>query len=286
GSGTSYVAGFFFGIDLLEGQARGNDAEVFYTLVPDPDGVFGNVRTFDQLLNGVPPVLAHEFQHMIHFNQRVLQLDAELDQTWISEALAHTAEEVVGDEYLERGDIESANSFRTQNFLRALIWMSEPENLSLIGPAVPLGVRGGAWLMLEYLQGHFGGETLLAELTQTDATGVANLAGTTGLDWGTTLSRFAVAAWADDNGVPGLDPIYTFPTVDLRAVYEEIGFPLDPLPLEWTDFTRTGALPSAASMYWLLEAGPLTGTLNVAVAGRHAPFGATDRPQLTILRVQ
>lgn len=286
GSGTGFVAGFFFGIDLLADQSRGNEAEIFYTLVPDPEGVFGNVRTFDQLLQGVPPVMAHEFQHMIHFNQRVLRLDAGLDQTWLSEALAHTAEEVVGDEYLERGDIERAGAFRNQNFLRALIWMNETEGSSLIGPAVPLAVRGGGWLLLEYLQGHFGGEALLTQLTQTRVSGAANLSAETGLEWGAMLSRFGVAVWADDSGVPGLDPAYTFPTVDLRAVYAEIGFPLEPRPLEWTDFGRTGALPSAASMYWMLEAGPLTGTLNVAVAGRHAPFGAADRPQLSILRVQ
>ena len=287
GSGSGFVAGFFFGIDLLDDQARGNEAEVFYTLVPDPQGVFGNVRTFDQLLQGVPPVMAHEFQHMIHFNQRVLELDADLDQTWLSEALAHTAEEVVGDEFLERGDDARARAFRTQNFLRALIWMDNPAVVSLIGPAVPLEVRGGSWLMLEYLQGHFGGETLLAGLTRTEATGAANLSAETGLDWGTTLSRFGIAVWADDYGIPNLDPIYTFPTVDLRAVYAEIGFPLDPLPLAWTDFGRTGALPSAASMYWLLEGGALaSGTLNLAVAGRHTPFGAADRPQLTILRVR
>ena len=286
GVGNAFVAGFFFGIDLLADQPNGNDAEIFYTLVPDPDGEFGNIRTFEQMLQGVPPVMAHEFQHMIHFNQRVLLRDAGLETTWLSEGLAHTAEELIGDVYLERGDPDRAQRFRVQNFLRAELFLEGPSNASPLGPAVPLPVRGASWLLLEYLRSHFGGDAFLTELTEATGTGVANLTAITGVPWGELLSRWGVAMWADDEGVPGLDPIYSYPTLDLRAIYEDSGYPLIPLPLPWSDFTRTGALPSAASEYWILDAGTTTSGLHVAVAGRYAPFGAGDRPQLTVLRIQ
>ena len=151
---------------------------------------------------------------------------------------------------------------------------------------MPLPVRGASWLLLEYLRSHFGGDAFLTELTEATGTGVANLTAITGVPWGELLSRWGVAMWADDEGVPGLDPIYSYPTLDLRAIYEDSGYPLIPLPLPWSDFTRTGALPSAASEYWILDAGTTTSGLHVAVAGRYAPFGAGDRPQLTVLRIQ
>ena len=287
GSGNAFVAGFFFGIDLLEDQSRGNDAEVFYTLVPDPEGEFGNVRTFEQILQGVPPVMAHEFQHMIHFNQRILQRDGAAEQTWLSEGLAHTAEELVGVVFDETGDEDAAQNFRVQNFLRSDLYLTNPAAVSPIGPAVPLAVRGASWLLLEYLRGHFGGSAFLTALTQTTQTGVANLTAATGLDWGTILHRWGVAVWADDNDdVTGLDPIYSYPDLDLRRIYESVGFPLQPPPLPWSDFTRTGALPSASSQYWILDAGIAPTQIGLAVAGRHAPHEASDRPQLTVVRIQ
>ena len=286
GSGNAFVAGFFFGIDLLDGQSRGNDAEVFYTLVPDPDGEFGNVRTFEQMLSGVPPVMAHEFQHMIHFNQRILQRDGTIEHTWLSEGLAHTAEELVADAYTAIGRDTLARSFRLQNYLRADIFLGDPAAVSPLGPAVPLAVRGASWLLVEYLRSHFGGDPFLAAVTQTTATGVANLTANTGLDWGTILHRWGVALWADDAGIPGLDPVYTFPDLSLRLAFENAGFPLVPAPLPWTDFTRTGALPSAASRYWILDGSAALAPLNIAVAGRHSPLDASDRPQLSVLRIQ
>lgn len=285
-SGSAFVAGFFFGIDLLDDQEHGNDAEVFYTLVPDPDGEFGNVRTFEQLLRGVPPVMAHEFQHMIHFNQRVLLRDGPLEQTWLSEGLAHSAEELIGDEWLERGNAQRAFEFRVQNYLRADAFLNNPHEVSPIGPAASLPVRGAAWLLIEYLQGHFGNDAFLRELTQTTTTGVANLVAATGLSWGTILHRLALAIWADDAGVPGLDPVYSYPDVNLREVYASSGFPLQPLPMPWSDFERTGGLPSAGSRFWLLDTAAGQGQLNFGVAGRHSPHGSADEPQLSILRLQ
>lgn len=286
GSPSSFVAGFFFGIDLLDGQANGNDAEIFYTLVPDPAGEFGNVRTSAQLIEGVPPVMAHEFQHMIHFNQRVLLRDAGLEATWLSEALAHAAEELVGDVYLGRGDDERSVDFRIQNFLRAAAYMESPGEVSPLGPAVPLPVRGAGWLLLEYLQGHFGGNALLTALTQTSRNSVDNVTAQVPLPWTEILSRWGTAMWADDNGVPGLDPVYSYPTVDLRAVYASMGFPLQPTIQPFADFAFARTLPAAAASFWSIEAGAAPVSLNVTVAGRNAPFGTSDRPLLTVLRIQ
>lgn len=286
GSGGSFVAGFFYGIDLLD-HDRGNQGEIFYTLVPDPEGEHGDVRTFDQMLTGVPPVLAHEFQHMIHFNQRVLVRDAELEAPWLSEGLAHSAEELVGDAYLQRGDTDRAFVFKLQNYLRAESYLEAPEDVSPLDPETPLAVRGAAWLLVEYLRQHFGGDDLLTELTQTTRSSVANATGATGLPWHTLLARWGTALWADDLEIAGLDPVYTLPELDLRALFEGVGYPLVPHTLPFGDFARTVTLPASAASYHLLDAGASPAPLNLVLTRRDgSTFGDGDEPLVTLLRLE
>ncbi|MCR4341487.1 MAG: Ig-like domain-containing protein, partial [Gemmatimonadaceae bacterium] len=72
-AGSNFViGGFFFGRDLFPKVAAGgldscptsNEAEMFYMLVPDPNGeVNGNVRSVAGVRNLTVGTLAHEFQH-------------------------------------------------------------------------------------------------------------------------------------------------------------------------------------------------------------------------------
>jgi hypothetical protein len=101
GSGD-FIGGFFFGLDLIPGSERGNEGEIFYVLVPDPTGRFGNVRDAEMVRSTVPSVLAHEFQHMIHHSERIIEREASSrEAAWLSEGLAHMAEDLVG-EWLKR----------------------------------------------------------------------------------------------------------------------------------------------------------------------------------------
>jgi hypothetical protein len=69
---SSFVAGFFYGCDLVaRSRCSGtNQAEIFYSVVPDPGGRWSDSRSQAIVRAAVPPVLAHEFQHMIHFARR------------------------------------------------------------------------------------------------------------------------------------------------------------------------------------------------------------------------
>ena len=109
---TGFIGGFFFGNDLLPENTGSNRGEVFYALVPDPTGIHSDPRTRKTVLDVVPAVLAHEFQHMVQFNQRFLLLDAGQEALWLAEALAQMAEEVVARRYEELGDPGSAEIFR------------------------------------------------------------------------------------------------------------------------------------------------------------------------------
>ncbi|HEX7091984.1 MAG TPA: IPT/TIG domain-containing protein [Longimicrobiales bacterium] len=291
-SGTGFIAGFFYGLDLTT-QANSNRAEIFYSLVPDPEAQFGNRRATSDVLRAVPPVLAHEFQHMVHFNQRFLVRNAPPEAQWLSEALAHTAEDVVAAVLRARGD-GRANEFFASNLARARLYLADPGGASLINDEPPgsLEERGAQWLFIKYIMGHYGGTDLLGRLTQTTLSGVANVTSATGRSWGDLLADWSIALWADDapelQGV-ALDPHFTFPELNLREEYArgDDPFPLSPVSIGMLDFIALDTLPASSMDYLMLVApsdAPPPLHLNFAGA-RGAPFQSAGA-QLTIVRVR
>src|SRR5690606_28370633 len=133
---SGFIAGFFYGLDLTT-QANSNRSEIFYSLVPDPNGQFGDRRATSDVLRVVPPVLAHEFQHMIHFNQRYLLRGVRTETLWLSEGLAHTAEDVVGAVFRARGRDAEADNFVLANLQRASRYLVDPGRTSLITDKPP-----------------------------------------------------------------------------------------------------------------------------------------------------
>src|SRR5262249_18214392 len=95
-----YVAGFFFGLDLLPAQPNSNDAEIFYSIVPDPGGTFSCSHPTSVVKNLVLATFIHEFQHMISWNQHVIVRGGNNEDTWLNEGLSHIAEEM-GSRYYE-----------------------------------------------------------------------------------------------------------------------------------------------------------------------------------------
>ena len=291
---AGFVAGFFFGWDLTTNSGS-NRAEIFYSVVPDPAGTFGDTRRVDRILEVVPPVLAHEFQHMIHFHQRRRLRNGGDEALWLSEGLAHMAEELVGEEFLRRGDVESATDFKGDNFARALLYLRRTEDVSLIAFEQPgsLEERGAAWLFLLYLMGHYGGEDFITRLTQTTRTSVSNVRAETGQAWARLFSDWTVANYADDLAVlqgTALEPRFTYPNVNLRQVLGggSSGYPLQARLQTFQDFSQSDTLPASSADYLLLrESSSTPRPLNLSLsAGSGAAFPAEAQPQLTVLRVR
>lgn len=289
---SSFITGFFYGCDLV-GRSRcsgSNDAEVFYSLVPDPTGQWSTARSHATVRAAVPPVLAHEFQHMIHFARRGMSADV----LWLSEALAHTAEELVGDA-LESSDPTLAATFRIGNLQRAQRYLVTPGSTGLIAEtgSGTLEMRGAAWLFLKHLRVHYGGDDLLRRLTGSTRSGVANVTHETTQQWQRLVIDFGLALWAD--GAPQLlaplEARYRFGGFDLRTVLAVLpgGYPLQPAPLSWGDFAVAGAIAPASQQYFLLTA-PQTGTappLNFVMSGlRGAPIANGAGVSFSVLRVR
>jgi hypothetical protein len=288
----SFIAGYFFGCDLVAPSrcAETNGGEILYSMVPDPGARFGDARSKDLVLRTVPGILAHEFQHMIHFGQK-----GTLDALWLSEGLAHAAEDLVGEVFAVRGDLVRADEFQRPNHVRVTRYMRATGETSLIAENSPgtLELRGGAWLFVRYLTEHYGGDALLGRLTRSQRSSVANVTTETGQTWERLLGDFAVALWADDapelRNNTALDPRFTFPDLDLRLIADRFsgGFPLQPPELPIADFSLSQVLPSSAQEYFFLVVPASPPPFDLSFTGvRGGPFPPDASTQLLLLRIR
>jgi hypothetical protein len=266
----SYVGGFFFGLDLLEGRSGSNEGEIFYAAVPDPTGLHGPILPRSTLLYTIPAVLAHEFEHMVHFNQRILIAGAEAQEAlWLSEALAQMAEDLVGSAYESMGDPAEARAFQTGNWGRARRFLQDPNQVSVLATLPPgtLAERGAAWLLLKYLHGHDPTGTLLQSLTGSRNTGVGNVTEIVGGTWGDLVTRWVGAIFLDGLYVPVRTDL-RFLGVNLRYVLSLIDgeFPLVPPEFGPFSFSVEDSLWSSAPDYYILTT-PETGGLALSVSG-------------------
>lgn len=287
-----FAAGFFFGLDLLVDQPNSNKGEIFYLMVPDPGGQFSDPRSLADVERVLPAILAHEFQHMIHFNERILKLGAERnDALWLSEGLAHAAEDVVGEHFAAQGDPVTAFLFQAENFGRAGLFLEGPSNSSLIVGAgqADLEERGAAWLFVRYLQERFGGVAVLRSVTQSTRSGIGNVTAVTGEQWAQLL-----ADWGGAVGVEGrpdaqralVRPELQYPELDLVEAVQKVRalFPLVPVHRGGTDFLTGGRLWSSSGAYFIIE--PSASGLALAVVGAGgAPPSEEASLQMKLVRL-
>ncbi len=285
-----YVGGFFFGIDLLADRTGSNEGEIFYAVVPDPTGIFGPLLARSTLLYSLPAILAHEFEHMVHFNQRTLLVGAEgQDALWLSEALAQMAEDLVGRHLQEMGDLENAQKFQLGNWRRARRFLLEPKAVSVLATLPPgtLAERGAGWLLLAYLFGHEEGGSLLREITASDLTGVANLTQAMGRPWAELVSDWFGAIYLDGLPIPVRNRLRV-PGLNLRHSLSLIDgqFPLTPIQLGRFSFSRVISLWSSAADYYIITA-PTLGGLAMNLSGLEGrPPNPASGLRLLVVRLE
>ena len=289
---SGFIAGFFYGCDLLSRSSCSgtNSGEIFYAITADPTAQFSDIRTRSTVMSALPPVLAHEFQHMINFYQRGNTTEA----LWLSEGMAHNAEDVVADAFEARGDAADAATFRFQNTTRANRYLRSVSSVSLLASENDgsLEERGAAYLFVRYLQEQFGND-VLKKLTQSKLSSVANVTAQTGRTWSSLLSDWSIALWADNApelaGVTMLKQ-YTYPVLNLRQRFANLdgSYPIKPAFYSFTDFAFAANLPSAAQAYLTVQAsGNAPKPLNLTFTGqRGGAFATSASPQMTVLRVQ
>ena len=292
----SFVGGFFYGRDLNPDLPSSNGGEIFYALVPDPEAEFGDARTRNQILDVLPAILAHEFQHMVHFNERVLRLGGSQDAVWVLEALAQMAEELVARDYAALNDAASVALLRAGNRRRAELYFERPDTVSLVAASGSgtLVERGAGFMFLLYLHQQYGGD-IVGRLTRQTRTGVAGVEAETGRAWGPLFSDWATAAFLDQDPqglgsdwLAAVDPVVTYPDFDLRGFFvpPHIPPPLRVLRGGSRDFRYASSVAASSSQFIVLRP-PVGGTISVAFGGQEGgPLVAGSDALVRIMRLR
>lgn len=233
-----FVSGFFFGGDLLPGFTGSNSGEIFYAIVPDPNGTFSCTHSLESVERTTPVTFIHEFQHMISWNQHVIIRQGQDEVTWLNEGLSHIAEEM-GARYYEHkfpppagrtnpNQIfpDSAEAFITGDLINSYGYLQNSADWS-ITKFIEGGTtqeRGGAWLFLRWL-GDQKDSTIYKKLVQTNLRGVANVVAQAGEDFPKLFGDFSLAVYTDS--LPGLprDVVsgrYRFRSRNLRFLYDAL----------------------------------------------------------------
>jgi hypothetical protein len=199
------ITGFFFSIDIDPGysaDARANQAEVFYGIVPDPSGSVGCIVPKSRINQIVPSTFIHEFQHMISYGQHVLFRRAITEDTWLNEAMSHLAEELGALKMKEMGDDQAFSDFVIGDLYDAFVYLKSPgTNYVLYSQGGgTLAERGSSWLFLRWLVDQFG-PNITRRLEETPLIGVDNVNAATGEPISRLLSQWFFANWVSD--LPG-----------------------------------------------------------------------------------
>jgi hypothetical protein len=285
-----FVGGFFYGLDLLEGRTGSNGGEIFYAMVPDPTGKEGPVISRYTALSTIPSVMAHEFEHMVHFNQRIFLKGAESQEAlWLSEALAQMAEDLIGAHFDEAHQPSKAIEYRTGNWVRARRFLQNTAGVSVLASLPPgtLAERGAGWLFLKQVKGRPGQEALLGRLVSSVLSGTENVTESVGLEWGELVADWAGSLFLDGTGVP-VRPELRVTGVDLREVLSESdgSYPLSALAFGGHSGLFAGTLWSSAPNYFIISP-PSNGGLALAASGAEGRLPeAAMGLQVLVVRLQ
>ena len=242
---SSYVGGFFYARDLFpstattdfQACAASNGGEMFYLMVPDPNGVVnGNKFTKTAVTNVVIATVGHEYQHLINASRRMYVNTAATDfeETWLDEGLSHIAEELLFmaktglkpraniDATLLRTSAAYVDAFNNEaisNFGRLGEYLEAPTANSPFADNDDLATRGATWSFLRYAADHTGADdgTTWFQLVNSTSSGLANLTSVFGSNLTTLARDWATAVFADD--ITGTDARYQQPTWNMRSIF-------------------------------------------------------------------
>jgi len=224
--GTAQEKGFISGFVLLNDLSSifptgtTNLMEIFYSMVPDPGGEYGNVFPADRVRDIVPGTLAHEFEHMISNGHRFVTLGGGTDpsyiqQTFLEEGMAHMAEDL--------------NEFDGQNIARASLYLAAPGPYatSILGNSElrpynidTLEQRGGIFLFLRYLGDQID-ETIFKTIVQSKKVGIASIEDVTKTNFYTSVGDFLATLYLSGRGITD-DPKYNYTSINLLRDFSAI----------------------------------------------------------------
>ena len=306
------IAGFFFGLDLTQGT-NSNRAEVFYSLVPDPQGQFSCARSVAAVQASAPPTFIHEFQHMISFNQHVIVRSGSDEDAWLNEGLSHIAEEVAARFYdnkhwppptPDRLFTDTANIFVSNDLSNSYEFLqaTPTTSLTVFESTGTLEERGAAWLFLRWLADQKD-NTIFGRLVQTNLTSIANVENVAAESFPALFGDWSIALWTDSivghprasvparNRFNGLNPRAT----SLRVIYARLNtiapaefprvYPLVLRPLAFASTVESSMYPGTME-HFQLNASPTDPAVGIRFTRPDGQtFADALKPQIGLFRL-
>src|SRR3989449_6555005 len=310
---TGYVAGYFFGADLITTApfATGNGAEIFYSIVPDPSGTLSCAHSVVAVSQIVPVTFVHQFQHMISFNQHFLVRGNFPEDLWLNEGLSHYAEQNGGRPFLP--DTGTFCRYVFGDLYNSAQYFTAPHNFFLVDTAGIGGLanRGAYWLFVRYLVDQYGptlgsSDSVTRRLDGTALIGAANVSNAAGgTAFPTVLAHWGLANYVSDLSLPGFiaPPELRYTTWKFRTDYQTMKtacaafglntsslpsqLPLVPPVLDATSAQVSGMLHAGSGSYSRLQ--HAAGTPGFTLLFSNSAGGAlrtTLVPRLNVIRIQ
>lgn len=223
--------------------ASSNVGEVMYLQVPTSPANGIGPGTRDRWRHEMRGTIAHELKHIVSFAGRIVRTQP-LEEPWLEEATARHAEELyararlgftetddMGYAALDcevrvlNGDTDCADTPRTMlpHFEGLWDFLSTPAVFSPLGPVVPRDVSfyGSGWSLTRWAIDHAGRseDLVLAQLTASGLSGIANLEARVGRSWDDMLARWSLALIAESRGAVAADPTLRFPSWDFADAF-------------------------------------------------------------------
>ena len=301
-SPDSYVGGYFWSRDLLPKSAcsTGNVGEIFYMLVPDPNGQLGPARSKAFVRQVTVGTLGHEYQHLINASRRFADPQAEpAEATWLNEGLSHIAEELLFyhvSKLQPRSNLDFAsfptdavrqlyNLYQHNNVARLERWLLAPGSNTPYGLSSSLATRGAAWAYLRHLADRDGApdDDVWYRLVNSRTSGIANIEAVFGVEVKQSVRDWSVSMYADDLAA-NRAAAHDFPSWNLRAMYAQSGEAY-PLATDWlvTNDEQVFALRGGGSAYFTFET---TGGIDARVWVRTRRGSPQPPVKVTVLRVR
>ncbi len=311
---TGFVAGFFDAEDF-DGSSNphSNQAEVFYSVVPDPSGTVSCAHTVADIGLTIPGTFLHELEHLISYSQHVVVNHLGAPSSGLDEGLAIVAEEL-GSLYYEQKCPppacrtnaaqlfpDSSQGFIQSFFNDSYLYAALPDTVSLTlhnDSENGFSWRGGDWLLMRYLGDQYG-STFFRSMMTGPADGLTSIASITGVPVTTTFANLGIALFTDS--LPGL-PRATAPAANrflsrnVRQLWARLFATAGPstsvpraMPLQVFAIgadTTVWSMSPGASSYWRLDTPASSATVSIRFAkpGGGA-FSTLLRPQLAVFRL-
>jgi hypothetical protein len=309
-SSQGYVAGFFNPEDFSDStDPNSNQGEVFYTIVPDPAGLYSCAHTVTELEDVVPATFLHELQHLINFGDHVVVNGGLPASGWLDEGLSIVAEELGSLYYEQRCPPPAcrtspdqlfpdssqgfAQDFLFDSYLYA--YLPDTASLTLESDGDPgLSWRGGVWLLARWLGDQMGSGVYRA-LERGPSDGIADIEQATARSFPGLFADFGLALYTDS--LPGLARATApaadrFVTRNVRQLWARL-YAVSNVPLEEpvqlfpiTSDTSSAVVYPGTVTYFRLDTPASAATVTVRFAGPGGvPFAASLQPQLAVFRL-